>query len=69
VCMAQVDMKVFKETTKDWVGTPTNHTYILSPDKRWMYGFVRQGTPAREVKMFKSRIGFDARYRTFKEVK
>jgi hypothetical protein len=62
-------MKVFKETTKTWSTPVKNHTYILSDDKRWLYGMVAEGRPAREVKMFKNRIGFDTRYRTFKEIK
>jgi len=63
------DMVVFRETTKDWSGNVANHTYILSPDKRWLYGFIPSGKTAKDVKMLKGRIGFDTRYRTFERVK
>ena len=63
------DMVVFRETTKDWYGNVANHTYILSPDKRWLYGFIPSGKTAKDVQMLKGRIGFDTRYRTFERVK
>jgi hypothetical protein len=64
------DMVAFRETTKDWSdASAKNHTYILSPDKRWLYGFVPSGQPASSVKMLKNRVGFDARYRTFTKLK
>ena len=58
--------KLFKETTSDWSTPVTNHIYLLSPDKQWMYGMVKAGT--RDLQMFKKRIQFSARYRTFKVV-
>ncbi len=58
--------KLFKETTKDWTANTPNHIYMLSPDKQWMYGFVRVGT--RDLQVLKNRIQFSARYRTFKVV-
>ena len=67
--MTTVQMKVFRETTKDWKEKVSNHTYILSPDKQWMYGFIPEGKPASAVKMMKQRIQFSSRYRTFKELK
>ena len=63
------DMVVFRETTKDWADKCPNHTYILSPDKQWLYGYIREGRPASEVKMLKNRIRFDTRYRTFVRMK
>lgn len=62
-------MKVFVETTKDWSVPQENHTYILSPDKRWMYGYVPKGKSARDAVMLKNRLQFDTRYRTFRELK
>jgi len=64
-----IEMKVFRETTRDWTDKTPNHTYILSPDKQWMYGFIPIGKPASAVKMFSKRIQFSSRYRTFKEMK
>lgn len=58
--------KLFKETTKDWSDPTPNHIYMLSPDKQWMYGYVRAGT--RDLQVFKKRIQFSTRYRTFKVV-
>ncbi len=58
--------KLFKETTKDWSTPVANHVYMLSPDKQWMYGMIVPNT--RELRVFKKRIQFSARYRTFKVV-
>jgi hypothetical protein len=64
------EMKVFRETTKDWADPYIkNGTYILSPNKEWLYGYIPAGARASEVKMLKNRIRFDKRYRTFVEVK
>jgi hypothetical protein len=64
------DMVVFRETTADWADPYIkNGTYILSPDKQWMYGYVPHGGKAKDVKMLKNRIRFDKRYRTFVRVK
>lgn len=60
-------MKAFQETTKDWVGDVANHIYYLSDDKRKLYAFYNVNTGS--VKTFKKPIGFDPRYRTFKELK
>ena len=62
-------MQVFRETTSDWSVPQKNHTYILSPDKRWMYGYVNKGKSGKDVVMLKNRLQFDTRYRTFKELK
>jgi len=66
-----IEMVVFRETTSDWAegSNIKNGTYILSPDKQWMYGFIPSGKSGRDVKMFKNRIGFDKRHRTFVRVK
>lgn len=55
--------KLFKETTKDWSTPVANHVYMLSPDKQWLYGMVVPNT--RELRVFKKRIQFSPRYRTF----
>jgi hypothetical protein len=62
-------LKVFRETTKDWSVPQKNHTYILSSNKQWMYGYITEGKSARDVVMLKNRMQFNTRYRTFKEVK
>ena len=64
-----IEMRVFRETTRDWKDKVANHTYMLSPDKQWMYGFIPIGKPTSAVKMFSKRIQFYSRYRTFKEMK
>lgn len=63
------EMKVFRETTSNWTVKQPNHTYILSPNKEWMYGYIPAGQAASSFKLLKNRIRFDTRYRTFKEVK
>lgn len=60
-------MRVFQETTKDWVGNVTNHIYYLTDDKSKMVAFYNVNTG--EVKKFIKPIRFDTRYRTFKELK
>jgi hypothetical protein len=60
-------MKAFQETTKDWVGNVSNHIYYLSDDKRKLYAFYN--VDAGLVKKFNKPIGFDPRYRTFKELR
>jgi formaldehyde-activating enzyme involved in methanogenesis len=60
-------MKAFQETTKDWVGNVSNHIYYLSDDKRKLYAFYNVST--KKVTKLKKPIGFDPRYRTFKELK
>jgi hypothetical protein len=59
-------MKFFQETTKWDIPTP-NHIYLLTTDKSKMYGYIKAGT--EETMVFKKALGFDPRYRTFKEVK
>lgn len=69
--MSVKDMIVFRETTSDWAegSNVKNGTYILSPDKQWLYGYIAHGRPACSVKMLKNRIRFDARHRTFVRMK
>jgi hypothetical protein len=66
-----IEMVVFRETTSDWAegSNVKNGTYILSPDKQWMYGYIPWGKCGRDVKLFKNRIQFDKRHRTFVRVK
>lgn len=60
-------MRLYKETTSDW-STPTkNHTYLLSDNKEWLYGIVREGT--RDLEMLRQRIKFSTSRRTFKLVR
>jgi hypothetical protein len=60
-------MRVLQETTKDWVGNVTNHIYYVTDDKMKMVAFYNVNT--KTIKKFKKPIGFDTRYRTFKELK
>jgi hypothetical protein len=60
-------MRVFQETTKDWVGNVSNHIYYLTDDKSKMVAFYNVDT--KQVKKFIKPIRFDMRYRTFKELK
>lgn len=60
-------MRVFQETTKDWVGNVTNHIYYTSDSKSKIYAFYN--TVTGEIKKFKNPIRWDMRYRTFKELK
>lgn len=59
-------MKFYRETTAWEVPTP-NHTYLLSDGKDKLYGYITAGTKTNTV--FKKFIRFDARGRTFVEVK
>lgn len=61
------DMRVFLETTKDWSGDVPNHIYYLNDSKSKMIAFYNVVT--KKVTKFKKPIGFDMRYRTFKELK
>lgn len=60
-------MRVFLETTKDWVGDVTNHIYYLTDDKSKMVAFFNMDS--KKITKFKNPIGFDSRRRTFKELK
>jgi hypothetical protein len=60
-------MRVFQETTKDWVGNVSNHVYLLTDNKEKMVAFYNVDTGV--IKKFKQPIRFDMRYRTFKELK
>jgi len=60
-------MRVFQETTKDWVGNVSNHIYYLTDDKSKMVAFYNVDT--KQVKKFIKPIRIDMRYRTFKELK
>jgi hypothetical protein len=60
-------MKFYRETTGDWTSPTPNHIYLLSTDKSKMYGYIKAGT--EEVTVMKSSYRFDARRRTFQEVR
>lgn len=60
-------MRVLKETTKDWKDNCPNHIYYVTDDKSKMVAFYNVNT--KKVTKFKKPIGFDTRYRTFKELK
>lgn len=64
-----IEMAVFRETTDTWTVPQKNHTYILSPNKEWMYGYVPAGKSAKDAVMLKNRIQFSGRYRTFTRLK
>lgn len=59
-------MIIVKETTK-WNDNTPNHVYVLSDDKRSMYGYVNTIT-GKAIK-FDGRRSFDPRYRTFRVIK
>lgn len=50
------------ETTK-WVGNIPNHKYILSDDRRWMFGYIKKGD--RLPTLFNNPQKFDPRGRSF----
>lgn len=56
-------MLILKETSK-WPDATPNHTYIVSDNKEFVYGYIRAGSTKME--MFSKRGRFYARYRTFK---
>lgn len=58
-------MITLQETTA-WDGNIPNHKYIVSDDKRWMYGYIKVGNKYPD--MFNKPIGFDVRGRKFVEV-
>ena len=60
-------MRVFQETTKNWVGNVPNHIYYLTDNKEKMVAFYNVNT--KQIKKFIKPIRFDTRYRTFKELK
>jgi hypothetical protein len=60
-------MKFFRETTADWASPTPNHVYLLNNTKDKMYGYIKAGTD--EVTVVKKAYRFDARRRTFQEVK
>jgi len=60
-------MKFFRETTADWASPTPNHVYLLNNTKDKMYGYIKAGTD--EVTVVKKAYRFDARRRTFAEVK
>jgi len=60
-------MRVFQETTKNWVGNVPNHIYYLTDNKEKMVAFYNVNT--KTIKKFIQPIRFDSRYRTFKELK
>ena len=47
----QIELRAFRETTKDWTVKQANHTYILTKDKQRMYGYSPAGQPASAVRM------------------
>lgn len=61
------NMRAFLETTKTWTGDVPNHIYYLTDDKSKMVAFYNVNTG--KTTKFKKPIGFDTRYRTFKELK
>mgnify|MGYP003344428480 FL=1 len=63
-CYNILTMKFYRETT-DW--EVPNHTYLLTTDKSKMYGYIKLSS--RENVVFAKPMKFDARGRTFVEVK
>lgn len=60
-------MRVLQETTKDWTVPCPNHIYYVTNDKSKMVAFYNVVT--KTVTKFSKPMGFDTRYRTFKELK
>lgn len=56
-------MLILKETSK-WPDATPNHTYIVSDNKEFVYGYIKKGTS--KIELFSKRGRFYARYRTFK---
>lgn len=63
----EVIMRVLQETTADWAIPCPNHIYYVTDDKSKMVAFYNVNT--KKVTKFKKPIGFDTRYRKFKELK
>lgn len=60
-------MRVFQETTKNWVGDVPNHIYYTNDTKSQLVAFYNVNTG--KVTKFIKPIRWDMRYRTFKELK
>lgn len=60
-------MRVLQETTKDWSHPVSNHIYYVTDDKSKLVAFYN--VDSQKVTKFKKPIGFNTRYRTFKELK
>ena len=56
-------MLLLKETS-EWPDSTPNHTYVVSDNKEFVYGYIMQG--ALKIEMFKNRSRFHQRYRKFK---
>jgi hypothetical protein len=56
-------MLLLKETSK-WPDSTPNHTYVVSDNKEFVYGYIKQG--ALKIEMFKNRSRFHQRYRKFR---
>lgn len=59
-------MKFFEETTR-WESPVLNHVYLLDDSKSKMFAYVRSGT--EQVFQFSKPLPFDARRRSFREIK
>lgn len=59
-------MKFYRETTQ-WENATPNHIYLLTTDKSKLYGYIKSST--QENIVLAKPIRFDARGRTFVEVK
>lgn len=56
-------MLILKETSK-WPDSTPNHTYIVSDNKEFVYGYIKEG--ALKIELFRNRSRFHQRYRKFK---
>ena len=56
-------MLILKETS-EWPDSTPNHTYVVSDNKEFVYGYIKQG--CTRIEMFSKRGRFYARYRKFK---
>jgi hypothetical protein len=56
-------MLILKEISK-WPDATPNHTYVVSDNKEFVYGYIRAGE--LKIELFSKRGRFHARYRKFK---
>ena len=56
-------MLLLKETSQ-WPDSTPNHTYVVSDNKEFVYGYIKQG--ALKIELFSKRGRFHQKYRKFK---
>ena len=56
-------MLLLRETSK-WLDSTPNHTYVVSDNKEFVYGYIKAGH--RKIELFSKRGRFHSRYRSFR---